>query len=375
MRKGNQKAASKLIVIALPLLSEGEIELVQGVRKSLLPLGDKYEVMVLSGGYEASLRKLADMGELAGAIGEFVSPIWLESLIGKGIPVVQLGQNIGDHTPSVTSDSVAMGADATQALLDNGVQSLAYLGASGPSGSARLGEAFSRSGLARGHTVARCSEFSGPILKAFLNSLPRPMGLLCATDRLAHLATLAAKESGLRIPQDLAVIGVGNSRMESLHAGITLSSFDRSPGEIGIKAGSLMADLIRKRNGGISSVQVTAKLHERDSSLRSTSGVTRALAYLRSNPATSMSAGEVARFAGMSRRSFEMALQAECGKSPGVFLQEMRQKRAETLLKDSSLEIAEIGRECGYQEAAVFSTAFKRWTGKSPRDYRNASRE
>jgi DNA-binding LacI/PurR family transcriptional regulator len=370
MRKVTQKTVSKLIVIALPLLSDGEIELVQGIRKSLLPFGDNYEVLVLSGGYEASLRKLADLGELAGAIGEFMSPIWLESLIGKGLPVVQLGQNAGYKIPRVSSNLTAMGEDATRALFENGVQSLAYLGASGPSASALLGEAFAASGLARGHTVALCNEFSGPMLKAFLHSLDCPIGLLCATDRLAHLATLAAKETGMRIPQDLAVIGVGNSRMESLHAGVALSSFDLSLGEIGIKAGTLMADLIRGKSTGISSVLVEAKLHERDSSLRSSSGVTRALAYLRSNPGTNMSAGEMARHAGMSRRSFEMALQAECGKSPGVFLQEMRKNRAKSLLRESDLAIAEIGRECGYQEAAVFSVAFKRWTGKSPRDFR-----
>lgn len=372
MRKKTRKSASKLIVIAIPLLSEGEIDLVQGVRKSLLPLGANYEVLVLSGGYEASLRKLADLGELAGTIGEFMSPVWLESLINKGIPVVQLGQNAGDKIPRVSSNLTAMGEEAAKALLENGVQSLAYLGASGPSGSARLGETFTESGLNQGHTVALCSEFSNPLLKAFLNSLPLPIGLLCATDRLAHLAALSAKESGLRIPQDLAVIGVGNSRMESLQAGIALSSFDLSLGEIGIKAGALMADLIRRKSTGVSSVQIMAKLHERDSSLRSASGVTRALAYLRSNPGTSMSAGEMARLAGMSRRSFEMALQAECGKSPGVLLQGMRLERAKQLLKTDDRKIAEIGRECGYQEASVFSSAFKRWTGKSPRDYRKA---
>ena len=134
-----------------------------------------------------------------------------------------------------------------------------------------------------------------------------------------------------------------------------------------------MADLIRGKSIAGSSVQVMAKLHERDSSLRSASGVTRALAYLRSNPGTNMSAGEMARHAGMSRRSFEMALRAECGKSPGALLQEMRQHRAKTLLRESDLAIAEIGRECGYQEAAVFSTAFKRWTGKTPRDFRKGA--
>jgi AraC-like DNA-binding protein len=98
------------------------------------------------------------------------------------------------------------------------------------------------------------------------------------------------------------------------------------------------------------------------------------MAYLRSNPSTSMSAGELARFSGMSRRSFENTVLAEYGRSPGILLQEMRQVRAEKLLSESELTIAEIGSECGYQEPSVFSTAFKRWTGKSPRDFRRLHR-
>ncbi len=371
MRKIKKETRARLIVVALPLLSEGEIELVQGVRKGLWSLGEKYEVLLLSGGYEASLRKLADLGELAGTIGEFMSPLWLTSLIEKGIPVVQLGQYAGDKIPLVAPDLKAIGEQSYRTFLENGVQSFAYLGASGPTGSARLGEAFTESCHVHGERAAICSEFSTPMLKSFLNSLPPPIGLLCATDRLAHLATLSAREVGLRIPQDLSVIGVGNARMESLQAGIALSSFDLSLGEIGLKAGTMMADLIHgKQSKSSLSALVAPKLHERESSLRSTSGVTRVLAYLRSNPNTTMNAGELAGLAGMSRRAFEMAFHAECGKPPGGFLRELRQQRAEELLHAGERGIAEIARECGYQDLSVFSTAFKKWTGESPRNYR-----
>ncbi len=159
--------------------------------------------------------------------------------------------------------------------------------------------------------------------------------------------------------------------MESLNAGIGISSFEIPHGEIGLKAGSIMANLIKKINITETSVKVMAKLHERDSSIRSPSGVLRVLAHLRSNPGTSMSAGELAKFAGMSRRSFENAIFAECGRSPGILLQELRRAHAEKLLRETRLKISVVSRECGYEEAAVFSTAFRRWTGKSPRDYRS----
>ena len=113
-----------------------------------------------------------------------------------------------------------------------------------------------------------------------------------------------------------------------------------------------------------------ARFHERESSFHSSSGISRALAYLRNQPETNMTAGELARLAGMSRRSFEVAMRKRTGTSPGIYLQQMRRKRAEQLLGSEELAIAAVGQACGYAEPAVFSAAFRRWTGKSPREFR-----
>jgi transcriptional regulator GlxA family with amidase domain len=118
-------------------------------------------------------------------------------------------------------------------------------------------------------------------------------------------------------------------------------------------------------------IRIPAILHERESSLCTASGVTRALAHLRSHPETTVSAGELARLAGMSRRSFEYAVRRERGCTPGELLATTRRNLAEKLLRESDLKISQVGRSCGYSDAAVFSAAFRRWSGKSPRDYRS----
>lgn len=364
----------RLIVIALPLLSESKILLLQAIREELGRHGD-FELMVLSGGYEALLRRLAERGELVGAIGDFMSGVWLESLLSHGVKVVRIGdgfehQGIAGST-SVGSDLGLMGREAARVLLGVGVKGVGYLGPAGAPGAVFLGEAFTAASAITGHQVSRCSSPSGILLKNFLRSLPRPAGLLCATDHLARMAIAAATEEGLRVPQDVAVIGVGNARLESLHAGMAISSFELPLAEIGRLAGAAMADLLEGKEVG--SVTVDPLLHERESSLRAASGVERALAWLKSHPDAAISAGELARLAGMSRRSFEMALRAARDISPGELLRSMRQSRAEKLLRETQLDIAAIGRDCGYPEAAAFSAAFKRWTGRSPRDFRAAS--
>jgi LacI family transcriptional regulator len=379
MRKMAKKKGSiavfnskKLLVLALPMISEREIPLVQGVRKAFQN-SKNIELLIHSGGYEGTLRKLAESGQLAGAIGEFISNRWLESLHGSGVQIIQLGSGAGIDAPSISPDLQGMGKEAARVFTESGVKSLAYLGAASPQGTIGLGEAFVNECKRQGFEVSPCNGLSSGLLKNFLQSLLRPSGILCMNDRLARMAILTARELGLRIPQDLSVIGVGNLRMESLQAGIEISSFELPLEKMGEEAGRLMVRMLEgKSRISRRSVAIPALLHERESSMHAASGVKRAIAYLRSHPDSSINAGELAQIAGMSRRSFECAVKSAIGCSPGEVLIQNRRRRAEMLLQENQLTIAEVGQACGYGEPAVFSAAFKRWTGQSPRAFRSA---
>lgn len=364
----------KIVVLALPLLTENEIPLIQGVREQLRHEGN-LELLVQSGAYEATLRKLAGEEHLAGAIGEFMSDRWMEPLLRKGIPMIRLGSGAGGVVPAVTTDVNAMAVEAAGVLRERGVTCAAYLGAPGPHGSQSLAEAFAAACAGEGLPMTRCPAPSSHVLRHFLETLPRPAGLLCLNDSLARLAIVTAREAGIQVPGDLAIIGTGDSRIESIHAGIGISSFEHPLGEIGRRAAFLLLRMIRGDAPTEHSVQVISPvLHERESTLGVSAGVARALAHLKSNPGTPMTAGELARMAGMSRRSFEIAMRRGQGCSPGELLASRRRERAEKLLRESDLKIGRVGEECGYSEVAVFSAAFRRWTGKSPREYRNHCR-
>ncbi len=45
------------------------------------------------------------------------------------------------------------------------------------------------------------------------------------------------------------------------------------------------------------------------------------------------------------------------------------------LLSNNELSINQIAREVGFNEPAAFTRAFKQWTGKSPRQYRDDGRD
>ena len=78
---------------------------------------------------------------------------------------------------------------------------------------------------------------------------------------------------------------------------------------------------------------------------------------------------EIARRMGMSERTLQRRLQAE-GSSFNELLEEARRTIALSYLADRNLAAYEVSFLLGYREPATFFRAFKRWTGKTPQEYR-----
>jgi AraC-like DNA-binding protein len=80
-------------------------------------------------------------------------------------------------------------------------------------------------------------------------------------------------------------------------------------------------------------------------------------------------AGDIARRLGVSQRTFARRLASE-GLTFTSLLESLRFDLANRYLAEESLPISELAWLLGYQEVGAFSHAFKRWTGKTPREAR-----
>jgi len=78
----------------------------------------------------------------------------------------------------------------------------------------------------------------------------------------------------------------------------------------------------------------------------------------------------VAQSMNISRRSLQRRLQAH-GTSFRAITESARRKYAMELINDTGLLVSDIGYRLGYSSVGNFSSAFKRWTGLSPSEYRN----
>lgn len=78
----------------------------------------------------------------------------------------------------------------------------------------------------------------------------------------------------------------------------------------------------------------------------------------------------VAAKLGLSRQTLYRRLSAEGITFEGV-LDRLRHRLALRMIRDEGLPAKEAAWRLGFSDPASFSRAFKRWTGKSPRDFRS----
>ena len=78
---------------------------------------------------------------------------------------------------------------------------------------------------------------------------------------------------------------------------------------------------------------------------------------------------DVARRLGMSARNLHRHLHRE-GHTYRQLVDEVRLSMAETYLADRRIKAVEVGFLLGFSDASSFYRAFRRWTGKTPIEYR-----
>jgi len=104
--------------------------------------------------------------------------------------------------------------------------------------------------------------------RKLLDSEPRPDGIFCFNDPIAIGAMKAILDAGLRIPEDIAVVGCGNL-LYSDFLRVPLSSVDQDSASMGSRAAQLALSLIDAQSSQRPrSLLLTPSLVTRASSLR-----------------------------------------------------------------------------------------------------------
>jgi AraC-like DNA-binding protein len=101
--------------------------------------------------------------------------------------------------------------------------------------------------------------------------------------------------------------------------------------------------------------------------------VARVLSAIHRQPERPWTVESLGKMAGMSRSHFAERFTRSVGEPPLSYLSRWRMHRARTLLRDGSVRMGRIARMLGYGSEAAFSTAFKRWNGMAPGEFRKSA--
>jgi LacI family transcriptional regulator len=311
---------------------------------------------------------------------------------GLGIPVVNLGasQPKSPGVPRVLVNNRACGRLAADHLLSRGLRHLALFGWRNAwyADERRLGfcQRAAEAGV-RCDTLLRdrreesaknwTQRFAEPA--KWLATLPRPCGVFAVHDYMAQLLMEACHEAKLRIPDDVAVIGMDNDETICESAAPTLTSISRSSEQVGWEAAALLdrmmhgeppptEDRVLEPNGVVAR-QSTDRLYCSDPVAQ------RALDYMRAHLATPFNIEQVAEHVGTSKRTLEMRFRASLECPPHRFLAKLRVQHAQALLQmPKKRTVEQIARESGFGTVQAFYAAMQRLTGESPGAFRQRHR-
>ena len=221
--------------------------------------------------------------------------------------------------------------------------------------------------------------YKGDDLAAWLKSLPKPAGVLCAFDDRAVDVLAACRHAKLSVPRDVSVLGVGNDAQICENAKPRLSSVAVDFEEQGYRAArelhAMMLGGRKPRERTIAAGTVTVVV--RASTLReSPSGalVHRAMSFICANAAKGIRPDDVVRHVRVSRRLLDLRFREVTGRSVQETIRSLRLDAVRKLLTETERPIGEIALLCGYQDANYLKNQFKRAFGVSMRDFRKKSK-
>lgn len=105
------------------------------------------------------------------------------------------------------------------------------------------------------------------------------------------------------------------------------------------------------------------------------SRIQRVVDYVLLNPSEPYTPEKMARMAGLSKQRFGHLFKEQMGKSPMVYIKELRLTTAARKLLVSNDNVSDIGYSVGYEDPNYFIREFKLAFGFTPNKYRKAARE
>jgi LacI family transcriptional regulator len=338
-------------------------------------------------------QRLPDLGawEGDGIIANLDHPNVAMAVVKSKLPTVGFGSGYGwyapeSHIPYFFTNNQAIARLAADHLLERGLRNFAYCG-------------YPRT-LINGWSEEREREFAERVrvggfpcqiyrgrhrnsrrwvqiqraLCAWLVSLPKPTGLMAANDNRARQVLEACRVSGLRVPEEVAVIGVDNDEVLCRLSSPLLTSIEQGAARIGYEAAALLDRMISGKRSdekryvvdpaGVVTRLSTDVLPVEDSQ------VAKAMSFIREHACDGIKVPQVVAAVAASRSGLEARFKTALGRTLHTAIRDVQLERVKRLFTETNLAAKEIAASTGFKSVQHMSSLFRQAFGLPPAAYR-----
>jgi len=211
-------------------------------------------------------------------------------------------------------------------------------------------------------------------LSEWLKSLPKPIAIMTCDDNQGHHVTEAARHAGIRIPEEVAVLGVDNDEMVCELSDPQLSSIELDAEKSGYEAARLIEKMIADKTYSgpdiiVKATQVVTR-HSTDIFASKDKYIVNALKYIHGNLDKNLKVDQVLKEVPLSRRSLEKRFMLTTGYPVYEYIYNQRIEKFTQKLLETDMTIFEIALDLGLSDSKNIARQFKQIKGVTPMEYR-----
>ena len=207
-------------------------------------------------------------------------------------------------------------------------------------------------------------------IAAWLSSLPLPAGIMATSDDYGLQVLDACRRIGLRVPDQVAVIGCENDEYACSLAIPPLSSIELDSEQAGYEAAALLDRLMAGKRAPKHLPQIkplgVVTRRSTDVLAMEDPGVVQALRFIHEHACRPLSVTDVVDHVRIPRTTLQARVRHAIGRTLHAEIKRTQISHAKERLSLGNLPIKQVARECGFTNVQYFTRVFRRVTGQTP---------
>lgn len=286
--------------------------------------------------------------------------------------------------PNITSDYEQEGIMAAKSFLSRGYENFGFFGYGGVCWSDDRCNGFRRHLEDAGYgdrfhlydrqKIESLWSYDQTRISVWLRSLPKPVAIMACDDTQGSILLQSCASAGIKIPSDVAVIGVDNDEILCSMSFPPLSSIDVDIERGGYEAAAMAERMVNEHSyeGEDIVLKPTYIVSRMSSNVFATkdTAILQALQFISANIDHKILVPDVLKQVPLSRRLLEQRFRKATGTTIYQYISDLRMDRFAQLLTSSNDSIADIAARMEEPDTKSISRRFQKLKGCTPSEYR-----